>query len=250
MRTLVPEGDDVDELLDRPMLGGRGYTQETQRRRKDGSIVHVALTVSPRHDAEGRVVGLSTVARDISHHKRVEEQRERLLTATRELARTDQLTGLANRRAWDEELRAAVRRSENDGRPLCIALLDLDRFKLFNDERGHPAGDRFLREAAVAWRAALRDGDLIARYGGEEFGILLADCTLDQARVIVERLRSSTPGEETASAGLAAWDRGEPVAELIARADAALYEAKDGGRDRLLTADPTASTVPAERLAG
>jgi len=154
------------------------------------------------------------------------------------LARTDGLTGVANRRAWDEELPQALARAARSGQQLCLALLDLDHFKDYNDRHGHQAGDRLLKAAAAAWQARLRKTDLLARYGGEEFAVLLPDCGLEAAMEIAERLRTAQP-EVTCSLGVAAWDGREGDGELLARADRALYAAKAAGRDRSL-ADRTA----------
>jgi diguanylate cyclase (GGDEF)-like protein len=147
------------------------------------------------------------------------------------LARTDALTGVANRRAWDDELPVELARATRYRQPLTAALLDLDHFKAYNDRHGHQAGDRLLKAAAAAWQAKLRKTDLLARYGGEEFAVLLPDCGLGDAMEIAERLRTAQP-EGTCSIGVAAWDGQESAAELIARADLALYAAKAGGRDR------------------
>ena len=108
-------------------------------------------------------------------------------------------------------------------------MLDLDRFKNFNDTYGHQAGDRLLSRAVSAWLEQLREGDLLARYGGEEFAIALYDCDADQARDVVERVRLATPEDQTCSAGVATLNRTKGSQQLVARADAALYEAK---RDR------------------
>ena len=156
------------------------------------------------------------------------------------LARTDSLTGVANRRAWDEELPRELARSSRSRQPVCVALLDLDHFKAYNDEHGHQAGDRLLKAAAAAWEGRLRKTDLLARYGGEEFAILLPDCALGDAMEIAERLRTAQP-EVTCSIGVADWDGREDIGRLVARADRALYAAKAGGRDRCV-ADP----APAE----
>ena len=163
-------------------------------------------------------------------------QRE-LLAARLELtARTDALTGLPNRRAWDEELEREILHAGRTETPLCVALLDLDFFKQFNDLNGHPAGDSHLKEAASLWRNRLRSADLIARYGGEEFAVLLTATDTFQAREVIETLRGCMPREETVSAGIAQWDGAESGLELIARADSALYEAKRSGRDRTVLA--------------
>ena len=152
------------------------------------------------------------------------------------LARTDQLTGLANRRTWDDELPRELARARRNGEPLSVAILDLDRFKSYNDTYGHPAGDRLLRGAAAAWTERLRTTDLLARYGGEEFAVLLPGCDTAAAAPVVEHLRAAVPDDETCSIGVATWDGDESCDALVARADAALYRAKDGGRDRVVAA--------------
>jgi diguanylate cyclase (GGDEF)-like protein len=159
-------------------------------------------------------------------------ERADLLERLTEFALTDVLTGLPNRRAWDRRLEQAIA----DAEPVCVAILDLDFFKAYNDDHGHQSGDRLLAEAAAAWRAQLRPSDTLARYGGEEFVVLLHGGELETARRIVERLRAATPRGQTCSAGLARRETGEAAAALLERADRALYEAKRAGRDRALLA--------------
>jgi diguanylate cyclase (GGDEF)-like protein len=155
-------------------------------------------------------------------------ERADLLGRLTEIALTDMLTGLPNRRAWDNRLGQAIRDHES----ICVAILDLDFFKSFNDDHGHQAGDRLLKEAAAAWRAELRTTDMLARYGGEEFVVLLHEHDLDAARRVVDRVRAATPSEQSCSAGIARREAGEDVVALLARADEALYEAKRAGRNR------------------
>ncbi len=161
-------------------------------------------------------------------------QRETLAVDLDRMARTDALTGLPNRRAWDEALDRELALANRSGAPVCAALLDLDHFKEFNDLNGHPAGDTHLREAASMWRARLRSADLIARYGGEEFAVLLTATDAHQAQEVIETLRACVPSEETVSAGVAEWDGVESGADLLVRADRALYEAKRSGRNRTI----------------
>ncbi|WP_445148645.1 diguanylate cyclase [Baekduia sp. Peel2402] len=159
-----------------------------------------------------------------------------LLARLDEQARTDQLTGVANRRTWDHELPRELARARRTGEPLSLAMLDLDRFKAYNDAHGHPAGDRLLRGAAAAWGERLRTTDVLARYGGEEFVVLLPACDGLNALQVAEQLRDAVPGAETCSIGIATWDGAESADELVARADTALYEAKAAGRDRVVSA--------------
>jgi diguanylate cyclase len=159
----------------------------------------------------------------------------RLVGRLESLARTDPLTGVPNRRVWEEELPREMDRARRMGTSLCVAMIDLDHFKAYNDRHGHQAGDLVLKTAASAWRAEVRSTDLLARYGGEEFVLLLPACALDHAIRIVERLQQVTP-LVTCSIGLALWDFQETPPELVERADQALYEAKSSGRDRYVTA--------------
>ena len=157
-----------------------------------------------------------------------------LLTKLRGIARTDALTGVPNRRAWDEEMPRALSRAKRSGEALSVALLDLDYFKAFNDTRGHQAGDQFLKEAAAAWTEQMRGGDVLARYGGEEFALLLPACPTGAAHAVTERLRCIVPEGQTCSVGIATWDGAESPEALVHRADGALYEAKRAGRDRVV----------------
>jgi len=161
-------------------------------------------------------------------------ERGELLGRLEVAARTDDLTGLLNRRAWDEELGRELSRADRDGGALCVAILDLDKFKLYNDTHGHQAGDRFLKQMAGAWSQTLRAGDIIARYGGEEFAVALPGTNLEHAQEMLERLRSCLPEGQTCSAGVCRWDGEESAESLAVRADNALYAAKDAGRDRIV----------------
>ena len=124
------------------------------------------------------------------------------------LARSDALTGLPNRRALDDQLPREMSRALRAESPLCLAIIDIDHFKLYNDTHGHLAGDAVLRDCAAAWDAELRGEDTILRFGGEEFLVVLPDCGPVDAAEIVERLRAATPDEQTCSAGLASGGRG------------------------------------------
>jgi diguanylate cyclase (GGDEF)-like protein len=156
----------------------------------------------------------------------------------RDLARQDELTGLPNRRAWNDELPRALERARRYGDPVCVAILDLDFFQRINDRYGRPAGDRLLKEAAAAWSGQLRAVDTLARYGGEEFVALLPGADEVQASAVLARMGTATPLAQTFSGGIAEWDGEETSDQLVARADAALLAAKAAGRDRVRTAAP------------
>jgi diguanylate cyclase (GGDEF)-like protein len=147
-------------------------------------------------------------------------------------ALTDALTGLPNRRAWERQLRQHA----DAGQQFAVSILDLDRFKQFNDTHGHPAGDRLLKETAAAWRYQLRPGDVLARIGGEEFGLLLLDSASHTASEIVDRLRDRVTHNQTCSAGIAIREPEESPGALVERADAALYQAKARGRNQFALA--------------
>ncbi len=217
----------VAETLDR--RPGEVSDFENRYMAKDGSWRW--LLWSARSDE----VRKYAVAKDITERKELEAQRDEALGRVEAMARTDALTGLANRRGWDEEVRRAVALAERHLRPLAVAMVDLDRFKAFNDSFGHAAGDGVLVDAAVAWRTELRSTDFLARHGGEEFAVLLADCGPGEAIGLLERLRSATPHGQTCSVGVAYWRQGDRAEELVARADAALYAAKHAGRDRVIS---------------
>lgn len=175
-------------------------------------------------------------AADVTEVKGIEAEREELLGQVQEMARRDTLTGLPNRRALEEQLPREMARARRNRSPLCVAIVDIDHFKDYNDTHGHLAGDEVLRGCARSWDEALRGEDTIVRFGGEEFLVLLPDTRPEQACEIVERLRMTTPMGQTCSAGLACWDFSESIDELLGRADQALYLAKAGGRDQIAEA--------------
>ena len=160
------------------------------------------------------------------------------------LATTDTLTGLPNRRSLFEALERSVLRATKDpSRILALAIFDIDHFKQINDRFGHPAGDEVIREVATRATAALRKRDLVGRIGGEEFAVVLPAAGIATARDLCERLRQAVSAKPvragdaiipfTISVGVAEFVDGEDVERLMARADAALYEAKNGGRDQV-----------------
>jgi diguanylate cyclase (GGDEF)-like protein len=163
----------------------------------------------------------------------------RLLHEVEHLATRDELTGLANRRLFEETLALELGRHQRTGAALTVVALDVDHFKVVNDEYGHPAGDAVLRSVGDALRRETKAYDLPARYGGDEFLVLLPGCGAADAPAVAERLRgvagaATAPTPVTVSAGTAtAPDDARDGASLVAAADAALYEAKRSGRDRV-----------------
>ena len=214
-----------------------------QRHRDKGEIwAEAALHVTLASDS-GAIDGVVAVVRDMTEQK---DLQDRLAS----LATTDGLTGLANRRAFDERLADEWARARRDGTQLSLLLIDLDHFKKFNDHYGHPAGDACLRALGRILSAqARRPADLAARYGGEEFAVLLPNTGADGCADVGEGIRQAlhdlamlhgqNPPSRlvTASVGGAAALPSETATDcstLVAAADRALYAAKDGGRDRLV----------------
>lgn len=183
---------------------------------------------------------------------RLENAEEKLECQTKEIAnylteaRTDGLTGLANRRAFDQQLDELFRAFAQSRQPFSLALIDIDHFKKVNDTHGHPAGDAVLREVASRLRLHVSDPIQIARYGGEEFAIVLG-LPLGQAAIAIDQLRSTiaahvvdAEGKKlnvSISCGVAEVEPEERIGKLVRRADEALYSAKLGGRNRVYKHD-------------
>ena len=184
--------------------------------RRDGHVIDVETVV---HALNGEPSTTRTMAlvQDISARKHAERQ-------LADAARRDPLTGVANRRAWNEQVAVSLAEAARDGEPVSVALFDLDGFKEFNDDWGHQRGDALLVAVARGWQSALREPDFLARYGGDEFAVLMPGCAADEAAAAAQRLTEVAP--ERASAGVAQWDGRESADELVARADAALLRSK------------------------
>ena len=164
-----------------------------------------------------------------------------------EMAATDKLTGMLNRQAFDILMDKLMADSVRTPRPVSILMLDLDHFKWVNDQYGHAMGDRVLRRVAETLQHALRKSDIAVRWGDEEFLVVLDNCALDEARQIAEKIREriaqthvdveGQPMVLSVSAGVSQLRGGEQPDQAIRRADSALYQAKDGGRNRVGVAD-------------
>ncbi|WP_369054119.1 GGDEF domain-containing protein [Kineococcus terrestris] len=185
-------------------------------------------------------IALATLASEAAHAV----ERADLLLRLALAAERDPLTGLANRRRWDESVASETARAARSGLPLSFVLLDLDHFKRYNDTLGHLAGDDLLREFATAAAGCLREVDTLARWGGEEFVLALPGCSAAGARAVADRIRAVVPRGQTCTAGVAQWRPGQTAAEVLALCDLALYEGKERGRDVTVVADEPAP-VPA-----
>lgn len=204
------------------------------------------LLVKTRPTDEGAAM---VVVSDITSIKKAEGELRSLTSELKVLAETDGLTGLMNRRSFDVHFAEALARSQEERRPFSLVMFDVDWFKPYNDALGHPAGDECLRDVARCLKVTLlRPDDIAARYGGEEFVAILPDTGEDDAFVVADRVRmalselklphpSTRAGIVTISAGIASYGASETrrsVAQLLARADEALYEAKGAGRNRVM----------------
>lgn len=208
---------------------GRGVRQEITFPAGDEARTY-AVHGEPLFDESGAVIGMTTVSLDVTDMRRVEVA-----------AHTDYLTGAYNRRGIDELIAQEIERTERYGGAFSVVLLDIDHFKSVNDAHGHQAGDGVLQEVVACLRLELRSVDQIGRWGGEEFLLLLPQVEGDEAGRAAERLREriaahrfGPAGPLTISSGVATWRPGETRAALVARADAALYRAKNGGRNTVV----------------
>jgi len=204
-----------------------------------GTELYLAIDSGPIFDGDGKMLAVVETLRDMTSHKRAQAALERL-------ASCDGLTGLANRRNFDDTLSKAWKRAGRDALPLALIMIDVDHFKLYNDTYGHQAGDECLKHiAGVLAHAVLRPSDLVARYGGEEFVAILPSSDLEGAETVARRIHdemasmaiphsSGEGGLVTLSMGIAIGlpRQGMEAASLLQLADEALYLAKRGGRNR------------------
>jgi diguanylate cyclase (GGDEF)-like protein/PAS domain S-box-containing protein len=242
---IPPERIDEGPILRGQIIKGEVVDRyETVRRKKDGTLVDVALTMSPiKHN--GEITGASVIARDISERKKA----EKLLL---HLSTIDELTGLANRRAFDAFLDEEWRRALRTRLFISLMMIDVDFFKKYNDNYGHLKGDACLKLVAeVLEDVARRPGDKVARFGGEEFVVVLSMTDKQHAVSIAEKIRMEVEALKilhvksrinnyvTVSIGVATVlpEQNRPYVELIKSADEALYKAKEKGRNRVVFND-------------
>jgi diguanylate cyclase (GGDEF)-like protein len=190
----------------------------------------------PERMADGSVLWHGYIT-DVTGHKLVEQE-------LRALSITDALTGVYNRRHFQERLENEIARAQRREGPLAVVMLDVDHFKQVNDLHGHEAGDRVLRQLCQRLGGRLRRIDVLCRLGGEEFIVLCPDTNLEQAHTLAEALWQSLLREEmpgvgviTASFGCASWREGETADALLRRVDSAVYAAKQGGRNQVRDAE-------------
>jgi diguanylate cyclase (GGDEF)-like protein len=234
--------DEIHSLYPREAKPGRTASNLTGESWCDMPRVgrrYLAADASPIVDDDGALVAVVQTLRDLTDEKMAQIKLEQLATR-------DGLTGLANRRCFDETLLAEWARAMRQAQPLSLLMVDVDNFKAYNDANGHLGGDECLKRIASAVASEMRANDLVARYGGEEFAVILPNQSLKGAAIVAERIRSRVErlqvpnrnagaGHVTVSIGaataLASADSNP--SQLVAIADAALYRAKHMGRNRI-----------------
>ncbi len=218
------------------VLRGEVFTDIMINRRKDGTLYHESMTITPQLDARDRVTHFIATGRDMTEQVQFQERIEHL-------ANHDALTGLPNRALLLDRLEQAMARAKWHQRHVAVLFMDMDRFKVINDTLGHASGDNLLKAIADRLRGAVRDGDTVARLGGDEFAVILNDvASADDVQLMAQQLLDavSTPfmveGRElfvTTSIGVSMCPRdGDDSATLLKRADVAMYNAKLGGKNR------------------
>jgi diguanylate cyclase (GGDEF)-like protein/PAS domain S-box-containing protein len=229
------------ENFPRFIAAGHIENLELELVRKDGSTLPVGITATAVYDPDGRFLCSRSTSFDLTERKRLESRLD-------QLARTDALTGLSNRRDFYDQASRELQRCERTHKTMALLILDIDHFKQVNDTHGHQGGDRVLQAIANTCKAILRKIDIVARIGGEEFAAMLPETTLELALEIADRMRLAiaglvtelAPGEKvrvTASIGVARYEPTDvDLDRLMARADAALYASKHAGRDRVSVA--------------
>jgi diguanylate cyclase (GGDEF)-like protein/PAS domain S-box-containing protein len=234
------------------ILSGKEWRGEFLNRRKNGQLYWEFASISAIVDSKGNITHFVSVNEDITARKESEEKIKRLNAGLEQLAMTDYLTSLYNRRYFMQRGAEEFKRTRRNKQTLALLMLDIDEFKKVNDTYGHEAGDMALQQAAAVLKASLRETDILGRIGGEEFAVLLPNTLLEEAVILAERVREilantsfETLGEAltitiTICIGVAAYTEGmSNIDELLRHADMALYNAKHSGRNRVMKYENT-----------
>jgi diguanylate cyclase (GGDEF)-like protein/PAS domain S-box-containing protein len=232
--TLGPEQRPEYESLARELAEQKvPRVVERRRQRKNGGMVDIRLAVAPLLNDSGTLRGYLTIAQDMAEEIRLREELKRA-------AMVDVMTGLFNRRGFEDLARRELARARRDHSPFSLVMFDIDHFKQINDSRGHAIGDRVLGVVASIIAANLRGTDVGVRWGGEEILVLLPGSDATVALLAAERIRTALANHAqtdlptvTISGGVAQWQPDESIDATVMRADRRMYEAKAGGRNRV-----------------
>ncbi|MBN2125558.1 MAG: diguanylate cyclase [Deltaproteobacteria bacterium] len=230
--------------LQQIIRGSRKVERQVEKRFESGDVIHFTITSTPLRSPDSDLIAVVTTISDISARVRAEEALKESRRRYRELSIIDELTGLSNRRHFNESLRAEVSRTRRYGHALSLLLMDIDDFKQYNDAFGHTKGDQVLAAVGRIIHGSIRRSDSGFRYGGEEFVVILPETTGEAAVTIAERIRKEfseevfhpTPSErihKTVSIGVAQYVAPEEDRDLVARADRNMYRAKQEGKNRV-----------------
>ncbi|MBL6996029.1 diguanylate cyclase, partial [Desulfobacula sp.] len=245
----VPDNQEqITSEKTKELLGSGNKVQfETQRLTKQGSSIDVIISASCIKNLNGKISKLVVILKDITDQKQAKQELKLLNLKLEHEATHDPLTGALNRRAILDILSKELNRAKRRNTKLSIGLCDIDHFKLVNDKYGHQVGDDVLCSFIKAIQNTLRPYDLLGRYGGEEFLLVMPDSTMSAEEGLYERLRAKIADNKmmtrsggvsiTVSIGITSNTGNETIETMIAKADAALYRAKENGRNQLAFAD-------------
>lgn len=244
------------QILQKILKGEQIQHFETTRIRKDGTQIYVSITTSPLLNANGKTIGNSVIARDVTERRKMEE-------IIKHQAHHDTLTDLPNRHLFMDFISLELAQARRNGTKLALLFLDLDGFKLINDTLGHSCGDRLLQEVAQRLRACIRESDTVARLGGDEFIVMMPDLSqTDDVGIVLKKILGlfETPFmlddvavDSTTSIGVCMFpDDGDSGEELMKKADIAMYDAKATGRNsyQFYNAEINARTIKRQKMEG
>jgi two-component system cell cycle response regulator len=229
--------------LTRITAGEERIENEIEKKYEDGTVIYYHIVSTPFRGPGGDLLGMVEYIMDISEMVKAKQALEESEKRYKELSIVDELTGLFNKRYFNQNLQREIERAERYGHPLALIMMDIDNFKHHNDTYGHADGDKVLEKLGGVIAESVRANDVACRYGGEEFAVILPETSGEDAIVVAERIRTSffgvdfypNPDEKvnkSLSLGIAQFAKGDNKINLIERADENLYEAKKQGKNR------------------
>jgi len=241
------------------MSSGKDWRGEMLNRKKNGEVYWEAVSISPITDLEGNVTHFVAVNEDITARKESEEKIKHLNAGLEQLAMTDYLTSLYNRRYFMQRGAEEFKRARRNGQPLSLLMLDIDHFKRVNDTYGHEAGDMALQQVTATLKSSLREVDILGRMGGEEFAVLLPNTLLHEAVLLAGRIQQTIAGISvqirgalltiTISIGVAVvTNKMSVIDDMLRNADTAMYQAKYSGGNRVVSHEDVSGTHQAPSM--